>query len=46
MCVCRFPDGEHYGEIIFGGVIESYYTGRITYAPLIDLTTWNFKLDA
>jgi hypothetical protein len=44
--VCRRPDGEHFGEILFGGVFERYYTGNFTYVPLTDSTTWNFKLDS
>jgi hypothetical protein len=41
----RLPNGEHYGEITLGGVIGSYYTGLITYVPLLDRSTWNFRLD-
>jgi hypothetical protein len=46
MYVCRLANGEHYGEITLGGVITSYYTGQITYVPLLDSTTWDFKIDA
>ncbi|KDR23359.1 aspartic protease Bla g 2-like [Zootermopsis nevadensis] len=41
----RLPNGDHYGVITFGGVIESYYTGEFTCVPLVDDSTWNFKLD-
>lgn len=41
----RFEDGEHFGEIIFGGSDKRYYEGEFTYAPLIADDTWQFRLD-
>jgi len=33
------------GELLFGGVDESHYTGNFTYVPLTNETYWEFKMD-
>jgi len=33
------------GELLLGGTDPKYYTGPITYVPLVNKTYWEFKLD-
>nr|P54958.1 RecName: Full=Aspartic protease Bla g 2; AltName: Full=Allergen Bla g II; AltName: Allergen=Bla g 2; Flags: Precursor [Blattella germanica]AAA86744.1 aspartic protease precursor [Blattella germanica] len=41
----RFQDGEHFGEIIFGGSDWKYVDGEFTYVPLVGDDSWKFRLD-
>lgn len=38
-------DGE-LGEVIFGGIDHSQYTGEIRYAPVIRKAYWEVRLDS
>jgi cathepsin D len=39
------PQSQLGGEITFGGIDESRYSGDITYVPLVSETYWAFKMD-
>jgi len=39
------PRGQNGGQLILGGVDQSYYKGDIFYVPLTAKTYWQFKLD-
>mgnify|MGYP003623211124 CR=1 FL=1 len=41
----RYPDGEHFGEVVFGGSDRKYMVGELTYVPLVENNSWKFKLD-
>ncbi|KAJ9593257.1 hypothetical protein L9F63_015203 [Diploptera punctata] len=41
----RYPDGEHFGELILGGSDTTYISGNFTSVPLADDSSWKFKLD-
>jgi cathepsin D len=39
------PQGQNGGELYLGGTDPKYYTGPITWVPLISETYWEYKMD-
>nr|AAK77545.1 inactive aspartic protease Lma-p54 [Rhyparobia maderae] len=41
----RYPDGEHFGELVLGGVNSKFVVGDFTSAKLQEPDSWKIKLD-